>query len=164
MGEQGKFNEVFVLVAVTDDERIRVVHIRKDSMKFRLRTGFKTDVELFTVANDFFKNRALLVHLDREYVVERSLVSIFLNRLVEALIDFFNAHIENIREADEQRCRHVSKIEFLHQLVKINCRTLVTKRTDSRMSFFVNVEVIDAPPADVIKIAGIVDTPIFHFV
>ena len=52
--KQREFDKVFVLVAVADNQRIWIVHVRKNSMQFRLGTGFETDVVLFSVADDFF--------------------------------------------------------------------------------------------------------------
>ena len=52
--EQRQLDKIFVLIAVAYNQRIRIVHIRQNRMKFRFGSRFQSDVELFTVAHDFF--------------------------------------------------------------------------------------------------------------
>ncbi len=116
------------------------------------------------MAHDFFENRPLLVHLDGKHVVKGTLESVFLDGFVETLVDLFNPRIENVGKPQKERRRHIPQIEFLDKLVKIDFRPFVAKRTDGCVSFLVDIKVANSPSADIVKIPGIVDTPIFHFV
>ena len=160
--EESKFDKVFVLVAVADDQSVRVLHVRKNRMEFRLGTCFKTNVELGTVTHHFFQDRTLLVHLDREDAVMATLVAIFSRRLREALVNLFDAAVQNIRETQQHRSRNIAQGKFLHEFVKVNARTAVLDRRNRRVTLVVNVKVTYAPTLYVVKISGIVNAPFFH--
>ena len=161
--KERQFDKVFVLVAVADNQRIRIVHVREYRMQFRLGTGFETDVVLLAVADDFFQDRALLVYLDWEDTIVASVETVFLAGLVKAFVDLFDAAVQDVRETQQHRSRNIAERKFLHQFVKVNVRTAILERMYRGMALFVDVEVVYAPTLDVVQVAGIVNAPFFHF-
>ena len=101
MGKQGEFDELLVLVAVADDERVGVGAEGDDGMKFRLRASFQADVAFLAVAHDFFDHGAHLVHLDGHHHEVLAVELIFLGRLLEAGVDLVDTVVQDVGETNQ---------------------------------------------------------------
>ncbi len=132
-------------------------------MEFRLAPRFKTNIKLFSVANDLFQNGALLVHLNGENVVIGTAKAIFFNGFAKAFINFFNTGIQNIWKTKKHWRGNITNRKILNQVIKIYFWPFVAQRLDRRMALFIDVKIVDSPPFNIVQLAGIIYAPFFHF-
>ena len=160
--KEREFDKVLVFVAVADNQRIRIVHVREYCVQFRLGACFETDVVLLAVADNFFEHGALLVHLDRENAVVAPVETVFLAGFVKAFVNLLDAAVQDIREAQQHRSRNVAERKFLHEFVQVDVRTAILERVNRCVSLLVDVEEVHAPTLDIVQVTGIVNAPFFH--
>jgi hypothetical protein len=89
-------------------------------MKFRLGTGFQSQIELLPVANHLFHNGTHLIHLDGIDDVILGFVTVFFRSFCKAIGNLFNPVVQNIRETEQHRCFHIAKLKLIHEFLQVH--------------------------------------------
>src|SRR5574344_2931444 len=98
--QQSKFYITLILITGAYYQRITLALHGNDSMKFRFRTRFKTEVELTSVTDNLFDDRLHLINLNRINNEILAGIVILLSGLLETTACFFNPVIKNIRKPE----------------------------------------------------------------
>ena len=78
--EQGDADEGAILVAVANDEALRVLVHRQRGDQFRLAARFETEMKLLAGVDDLFDHFAQLIDLDRKNAAILVAITEFLHR------------------------------------------------------------------------------------
>ena len=120
-------------------------------MQLRFRTSFQSQVELATVRDNLFHDRLHLVYLDGVDDIVLAFVVILFGSFLETAPRFFNAIVENVREAQQHRGCDVAQHQFVHHFAQVNLRTVLAGRHKD-IALFVDSEVAGSPAIDVVKL------------
>jgi hypothetical protein len=130
-------------------------------MQLGLRTGFQSEIIFLAVADDLLHHRAQLVHLDRIDDVVLRLVVIFLRRLLEARGHLLDARVQDVGKAHQHGCRYVAQEQVVHDLLQVHLYAVLSRRSHD-VAFLVDMIIVDAPAADAIELAGVLNAPFSH--
>ena len=160
--QQRQLDVALVFVTVAHDDTVALALHGDDGVQFGLRTRFNTQVELAAVRDNFLHHGLHLVHLDGIHHIVLSLVVILLGGFLEAAPRLLDTVVEDVGEAQQHRCRHVAQLQLVHHLAQVNLRGVLAG-SDIHVASVVDAEVVCAPAADVVQLAGVVDGPFLHF-
>ena len=99
---QGKVDKLLILVAVTNDVGLGVMHVGEGCKKLRLAARLEPKVILLTEVGDFLDDLLLLVHFHRIHPPIRAQVITLGDRLVECLIEFGDSLRKEIMETQKE--------------------------------------------------------------
>ncbi len=131
-------------------------------MKLRLRSGLKSDVEFFAMADDLLHHRTHLIDLDRIDDEILGAVTIFFGRLPEALRDLFDTVVEYVGKTEQYGRRDIAHLKLIHHLLEVD-RCITFARSHSHVTFFVDGEIFQTPSIDIVQLRAVVNTPFSHF-
>ena len=119
-------------------------------MQLRFGTGFQTEIEFLSMADDLLNYRPHLIDLDRIDDEVFAFVFIFFGCFLKAVACLFDAVIQNIGKAHQNWCRYITERQFFHQFFQIYFYAVFTW-CDIDMSFLIDTKVVYAPSVDVVK-------------
>ena len=151
-----------ILIAVADNQSILLLVGGENGMKLGLRTRLKTDIELLTMGNELFDNRAHLIDLDRIDQVVLAFVVIFFGGTFEAARNLFDTVVKYVGKAQQKRRRHIAHLKLVHNLLQVDGEAVVARRDDN-MAFVVYLEVLTAPAVYIIQLGTVFDFPFSHY-
>ena len=160
--EQSQLDVALVFISVADDERVALALHGDDGVQFGLGTGFKSEVELLAVTDDFLYHGLHLVHLDGIDDKVLCLVVVFLGCFLKATGGFLNAVVEDVGETQQHRWGDVAQRQFVHDVAQVNLGVVFTGG-DIHVAFVVDTKVRGAPAIDVVELLRIFDGPFLHF-
>ena len=162
--EQRDANERAILVAVADDEALRILVHRERGDQFRFAARFETEMKLLACVDNFFDHFAQLIDLDRENAAILIFVIEFRHRVLKRAIDRFDAVSQQILETNHERETEAALPRFADHLHDVDAPAVVLKWTRNDIARFVNGEVIAAPTIDIVSRDRGFDIPLaFHF-
>ena len=130
-------------------------------MKLRLGTGFETEIELASVADNLLNHGLYLISLNRiDYKVLR-LVFIFLGSLFETAARLLDTIVENIRKSQKHWGSDITKSQFVHHFPDVDLGIVLT-RCDIDITFFINTKIGGAPTINVVELFRVFYSPLFH--
>ena len=159
--QQGQLDVALVLVAVADYERVALALHRDDGVQLGLRAGLEAEVELAPVADNLLDDGLHLVNLDGIDDEVLPLETVFVRRFLETAPRFLNPVVEDVGEAEQHRRGNVPERKFVHHVVKVYLH-VVLARGDIHIAALVDAEVGCSPPADVVKLVRVFDSPFLH--
>ncbi len=148
-------DEERVLVAVADDQPLGAAHHRERGEQLRLAARLEAEVVRRAGVEDLLDDLAQLVHLDREHPLISSLVAELGDRAAKRFVDRLDAVAEDVLEADHQRQPQAPALRFLDDVDDLDRAALLLLRRDGDVALVVDVEVLDAPAPDVVRLQGI---------
>ena len=154
-GVETQFNEFCVLVAITDNEPVRIAQLSHGNNQLRLAARLESMAVLASVIGNFFDHVALLVYLDRVDPAVAVAVGAIRNGLGEGLVEYFDAVIQQV--ADTQYGRHVQAafVHTPHDLHQAHGHGLAVE-VDADLDFavVVNIEIAGTPGIDAIELCA----------
>ena len=159
--QQGQLDVALVLVSVADDDGVgvQVGHVAgQHGVQLGLAAGFKADVELLAMADDFFHHLPHLVHLDGIDDEIGPLVLIFLGRLLKAAGNLVDAVIQDVGETQQHGGRHLAGVQLVFYFGQVH-RDTTALGCDRSVTVLVDGEVLEAPASDVVEFGAILDAP-----
>ena len=109
-------------------------------MQFGLGTGFKAQIKFLAMADNFFNNRAHLIHFNRIDDKILGFVSILFGCLFKTIGSLFNTVIQNIRKTHQHRSRHITQLQLVDQFFQIDGYAIFS-RCNNNMTFVINTKV-----------------------
>src|SRR5687767_12998873 len=159
---EGEAHELLVLVSVAHDEMIRVLGESEHGLKLGFAAALETHAGSFSELDDLFHHVSLLIHLDRVNRGVSAGVLVLPNGTIESFGQGFDARAEDVGESEQQRQADALRLEVVREIEKVELtRRVVRIGPDHDVALFIDVEVTDAPPLDVVEGAGGVDRPFF---
>ena len=131
-------------------------------MEFRFGTGFQSEIELLSVADNLFHHRAHLVDLNRINYKVLGFITILFGRLFKAGRHLFNTVVQNIRKTYQHGRSHITQLQLIDQFFQIDSHSVST-RCNNYMTFVINTKVRGTPTCDVVEFLRIFNTPLSHF-
>ncbi len=156
--EHRHFDELGVFEAVADDRRVVAGH-GDDGHQLRLAAGFQAEVVRPAVLEHFFHHLALLVHLDRIDAAILAVERVFLDRALERFVDFPEAVLEHVAEAEENRQVDAAELEIVDELFQVDKLRRVFRGVNEQIARLADGEVTRAPATDVVHFGGIAGRP-----
>ena len=127
-------DESAVLVAVADDQALRVLVHRQRGDQLRLAARFEAEMKLLAGVDDLFDHFAQLVHLDRENAAIVVAVTEFLDRALEGAVHRFDAMPQQILKANDQRKSEAALARFVARLRECRSSRLLPAAAGPRRS------------------------------
>ena len=118
--EHGGANEGAVLVAVADDEALRVFVHRERGDQLRFAAGFETEMKLRAGVDDLFDHFAQLIDLDRKNAAIFVAITELLHRRVKGAVDRLDPVPQQILEPDHERKTESALARFVHHFEQID--------------------------------------------
>ena len=118
--EQRDANESAVLVAVADDEALRVLVHRERSDQFRFAARFETEMKFLAGVDDLFDHFAQLIDLDRENAAILILVTEFGYRILKRAVDRFDAVPQQILKPNDERETEAALPRFVYDFEDVD--------------------------------------------
>ena len=120
LGLQRQIDELGILVAIADQQRLAVMHERQRRQQLGLAAHFQTIMVLPPILGHLLHHLLLLVHLDRINPTVPPLVPLVPDLLPEGLVQFPDARIQQIRKPEERRQMEIpvllqQALDDLHQ-------------------------------------------------
>ena len=79
-------------------------------MKLRFGTGFQSEIELLSVADNLFDHRPHLINLNRVDDKVLSFITVLFRRLLKTGRHLFNTVVQNIRETQQHGRRYIPQL------------------------------------------------------
>ena len=130
-------------------------------MELGLGAGFQADVEFLAVAHYLLYYRANLVNLDGIDKETLAIVAILLGCRAETVGDFLHTVVEDVGETKEHRRCDILHLKLVEHLAKIN-RGQAGTRSHADVTFFIDGEILPAPPVDVVELDTVLHSPFSH--
>ncbi len=130
-------------------------------MKFRLGAGLQADIEFFAVCDDFLHDRTHLIYFYRVNHEILALIIIRGSSLLEAVADFLDTVVENVRKTQKNRRRNIAYLKFVKHLFYVHRGTAFTRR-HCHMPFFIDGEIVASPSCDIVQFCAVLNTPFSH--
>ncbi len=159
--EQRHLDVKRVLVAVADEDALRVAMNRQRGEKLGLAPDLQPEFVRRAGIHDFFHHFAQLIHLDREDAAVLALVSGLGDGGAEFLVQDLHAVAQQILETEQQRQGQPAIASLLRHRHEIKRRALVLNRAHGHVAGIVDPEVGAAPPGDVVSMERAGDIPRF---
>ena len=135
---------------VADNEAVTIHVGGQYHVKFRLGTGFQTQVVAFAVADNLFHYGAHLVHLDRKYDKMLAIVGVLLLRLSETLVSLLDPVVQDIGETQQHGSRYMAGRQLVHDFLQVNLDRVLL-RCYINVPFVIDAKVVDSPTLDVVE-------------
>ena len=160
LAHQGEAHELFVLVAVADDEVVGRLRNAENCLELRLAATLQSHTVRLAKLEDLFDDVPLLIHLDRVHRRIAARIRELGSRLVEARRQGLDAGAKNVREAQQHRHRNALLLEIHGDVVQIDLvlRALLVRLYDD-VAARIDVEKAATPALDIIEGARGVDAP-----
>src|SRR5690349_17765209 len=152
-------DEVRVLVAVADDQAVRIGLEGESGKQLRLAANFQSKIVGLAGVEDFLHHLAKLIDFDWEDAAVASLIVEFGDGVAKGLVDGLDAMPENVLEADEQRQFEPACPGLFDDIVQIHRGAGFLLGRGNDVPGFVDVEIFRAPAVDVVKTARRLDVP-----
>ena len=150
--EEGEVGELPVLIAVADDVRLGVVHVRQGRDEFRLAAGLQAVVVLGPEVAHLV-DHLLLVDLDWVDPTVASLVAGVADRLQEALAQVGDRGVQDSAEAQQHRRSEAARLDVAVDSMQADgVAPVAAGEGDRDLSFKRDVEVPVTPGADAVRI------------
>ena len=165
-GLKGEVDEFCVFVAVADEEGLAVVHEGEGGEEFGFGADFEAVVVLAAVFGDFFDDLLLLIDLDGVDAAVAALVALVADFLAEGFVEFLDACVEEVREAEEGWEVEVGVFGILREepfddLHEADfSEVAVVLEADGGFAVFIDAEEAVAPCVEAVEFFGILDGPL----
>ena len=163
-GVEPQVNELFILVTVADETRVRIRHISDCGDEFGFASRLESVMEFASEAGNFLDHLLLLIDLDRVDPAVLSGIIRLLDRFTETGVQKPYLRIQNISEAEKNRHIHAAFLNAVHNFHETDRRSLRTESRHNEFSLVIDVKVSGAPVLDSVKIRGIAGCPMFESV
>ncbi len=158
--EEGEAQELLVLVAVADGERLGVGVHAEDDEELALRARLEPVVVRRAGVEDLLDHLAHLVHLDRVHAEVAGAVGHLGDRLPERLVDLLHAGAEHVLEADHAGEADLPLLDVLDHVHEVDGRAGLSHGVDDDVPLVVHREVAGSPPGDVVVLGRALDGPV----
>ena len=160
LAHEGEPHELFVLVAVADDEMVGALPQREHGLQLRLRSALETNPGRLAELDDLLHHVPLLVDLDRIHRGVAAGVRELLHRAVELRVERLDPRAEDVGESQQHRKGHALRFQVDRELEQVErAIRMVLVGPDDDVSLLVDVEESVAPALDVVQRARRVDRP-----
>ena len=163
LGEQGQFYIALILITITNDDGITLALYSNHCVQLGFGASLYAQVELLSVRDNFLDYRLYLIDLDRIDNIILSLVVVFLSRFLKATPSLLNTIVQNIREAQQYRRRHITQGQFIHHFTQVYLRTVLAGGHID-ITLLVDAEIGSSPTVDVVEFLRVVNGPFLHSV
>ena len=140
LSQHSQFDVAFVLISVTDNERVTLALLCDDSMELRLGASLKTEVELPAMADNLADDGLHLVDLYGIDDETLALEVILFGSLLIARRYFLNAVVKDVGEAQEHRWGDITQGKFIHDLAQVYLY-IILYRGHIDMPFVINTKI-----------------------
>ena len=154
-GEERHLDVLLVLVAVADDQRVRVLEHRHDRQQLRLRARLEAEVEGLAVLHQVLDDEALLVDLDRIDAAVGALVAVLADGVLEGLVELDDARLEDLGEADQKGQTDPPLAQLVDQTFEVDRRRPGPAGVHDEVAQVVDGEVVVPPAGDVVEVGGV---------
>ena len=137
-GQDRRFDVSAILVAIADQQGIRVFGEREGDQKFSLAPRLQSEIPAIAAVHKMLHHMSLLVALDREDALIRTVVGVVGNGALKGSVETFQPIFEDVIETDEQRGAEVACLQTLQQLHQVQRSPTVSTRLNHDMSFGVD--------------------------
>src|SRR5438034_6715940 len=126
--EERNPNKSRILVAVANDQTLRVLMHGKRCNQFRFTARFETKMELLARVDDFFDHFAQLIHLDRENAAILIVITELRHGALKRAVNRFEAVPQQILKPDQQRKPEASRARFIHYFQDVDGAAVLLQR------------------------------------
>ena len=150
-----------VLVAVADQQRVRVIQQRQGNQQLRLAACLQPEVPAAAATHQFFHDVALLVALHRENALISPGVVVLRNGAFECGMQAFQPVLEDVVEANQQRQPEIAALQFRHQLHQVQTAAALPLGLHADVSATVDREVRSTPAIQPVQRSTVFNRPAF---
>ena len=152
LAHEREAHELFVLVAVADDQMVGVLGEPQHRLQLRLAAALEADAVLRAEFDDLFDDVPLLVDLDRVDGRVAAVIRELLTRVVKSQRQRVEPGPQDVREAQQHRELDTLLLEIVRQLIEIQLAIrMVGVGPNHDVATVVQVEESGAPPVDVVE-------------
>ena len=160
LAHEGEPHELFIFVAVADDDVFGALRKAEHRLQFRFGAAFQSYAVFASELDDFLHHVALLVDLDG---IDRGVAARVVelpNGRCERFAQRFDAALEDVGESQQDREWHALRFEIDREFEEVErAFRRFGVGADNDMSGRVDVEEAGAPAVDVVQGLGIMDAP-----
>src|SRR4030088_1696291 len=154
----------FVLVAVADDEALRVFVHGERSDRLRLAPGLETEVKLLPRIDDLLDHLAQLIDLDRKNAAIISSIVELAHGGLKRAVDRFDAMPQQILKANDQRETEPAVARFVHDFEDVDLAAKLLGGLRDHVTPLVDREISAAPAIDIVSRNSCINVPfVLHF-
>ncbi len=161
MGEHRRFDELGILETIADDRRVVRGH-RHHGQQLRLAASLQAELIRLAELQHLFDHLPLLVHLDRVNAAVVSLVLLLGHRRLKGAVNFAQAMLQNIGEANQNWQIDAAQLQPIDQLLQIDRPLRILGGVHANVPIAVHRKVAIPPPRHFVQFSGIGHRPAFQ--
>ncbi len=140
-----------ILVAVADQQRIRVIEQGQGNQQFGLASGLKPEVPAAPAAHQLLHHVALLIAFHREDTLVTALVAVLGDRALKCGVKPLQPVFQDVVEANQKGQAEVATAQLGHQIHKVKTAAAFSLRLNADVSAAVDREVGLTPAVEPVE-------------